>query len=78
MLIHPAVTAAAEIVGQTVLGGGLTSKVRPKKYFVIQKDSLQRFADDFAELLNFFVIEFQRVLFAENIWVTVGVSTPCI
>ena len=51
----------------------MTSRIRPRKYFVIPKDSLQRFADDFCELLNFFVIEFQRILFAENIWVTVGV-----
>jgi len=68
------VTAAAELVGHAALGGGLTSRIRPRKYFVIPKDSLQRFSDDFCELLNFFVIEFQRILFAENIWVTVGVS----
>jgi hypothetical protein len=44
--------------------------MRPRKYFTIPKESLERFLDDVEQLLNFFVIEFQRVLFAENIWAT--------
>jgi len=65
------ITAAAEIAGQTVLGDGLTSKFRPRKYFVIPKESLERALDDAEQLINFFVIEFQRILFAENVWATV-------
>jgi len=64
------ITAAAEIAGKTVLGDGLATRMRPRKYFVIPKESLERFLDDVEQLLNFFVIEFQRVLFAENIWAT--------
>lgn len=70
------VTAAAEVVGKVAFGNGFTSQMRPKKYMTIPKDSLERFMDDFEQLINFFVIEFQRVVFAENVYVTVAVSTP--
>merc|ERR1712000_485045 len=56
------ITAAAEIAGKTVLGDGIATKMRPKKYFVIPKESLERFLDDAEQLINFFVIEFQRVI----------------
>jgi ABC-type multidrug transport system fused ATPase/permease subunit len=65
------ITAAAEIAGKAVLGDGLATRIRPRKYFVIPKESLERFLDDVEQLLNFFVIEFQRVLFAESLWATV-------
>jgi hypothetical protein len=52
--------------------------MRPKKYFVIPKESLERSLDDAEQLINFFVIEFQRVLFAENIWATVLVRKDTI
>jgi len=64
------ITAAAEIAGKTVLGDGIATKMRPKKYFVIPKESLERFLDDAEQLINFFVIEFQRVIFVENLWAT--------
>jgi len=66
------ITSAAEIAGHFFLGDGLATRMRPRKYFVIPKESLERFLDDFEQLINFFVIEFQRIVFAENIWVTVG------
>jgi ABC-type multidrug transport system fused ATPase/permease subunit len=44
--------------------------MRPKKYWTISKESLERFLDDLEQLINFVVIEFQRILFAENLWVT--------
>jgi Reticulon len=68
------VTAGAEIAGRVVLGDGLATRMRPKTYFTIRKESLERFTDDFEQLINFFIIEFQRVVFVENIWVTGGVS----
>lgn len=70
------ITAAAEVVGHLALGEGLTSKIRPKKYFVIQRESMERFLDDIEQLTNFFVIESQRIIFAENVYVTVAVSQP--
>jgi len=50
--------------------------MRPRKYFVIPKASLERLLDDVEQLINFFVIEFQRVVFAENVYVTTVVSLP--
>jgi hypothetical protein len=67
------VVALAEIAGKVAMGSGLATQLRPKKYYTIRKESLERFLDDVEQLINFLVIEFQRILFVENIWVTVGV-----
>lgn len=64
------VTAALEIVGKLALGDGLTAKIRPKKYYTIPHETLEQVLGDAEELINFFVIEFQRILFAENVMVT--------
>lgn len=69
------ITAAAEVAGQTVMGQGVASKMRPKRYYTIPKEWLETMMEDLTELINFFVIEFQRIVFAENVGVTIGVST---
>lgn len=69
------ITGAAELAGQVALGQGLTSNFRPRKYFTIQKASLERFTEDIEQFINFFVIESQRILFAENVYVTIAVSS---
>ncbi|PWW74571.1 hypothetical protein C7212DRAFT_209511, partial [Tuber magnatum] len=50
---------------------GFISSVRPKRYYTIPRDSLDRLFGELHDLLNFFVLEFQRVLFVENIFATV-------
>lgn len=65
-------TASAEIAGKAIFGNGFSSQVRPKKYFVIPKASLERLLDDLEQLINFFVIEFQRIVFAENVYATIA------
>lgn len=67
-------TAAAEVAGQAVFGRGMTSQFRPRQYFTIPKASLERLLDDVEQLINFFVIESQRIVFAENVYATVAVS----
>ena len=67
-------SASVEIAGKVMFGKGLTSQFRPKRYFIIPRDSLERFLDDIEQLINFFVIETQRIVFAENIYATVAVS----
>lgn len=67
-------TAAAELAGQLTIGKGFTSQFRPRQYFTIQKASLERLTDDIEQFINFFVIESQRILFAENVYTTIGVS----
>lgn len=65
-------TAIAEVAGKAVLGNGLTSQFRPRKYWLIPRESLSRLLDDVEQLINFFVIESQRIIFAENVYVTVA------
>ena len=61
-----------EIVGKAVASQGLASAFRPKKYFTIPRESLERVLEDIEQLINFFVIEVQRVFFVENIKVTLA------
>ncbi|CAF9913118.1 MAG: hypothetical protein ALECFALPRED_008639 [Alectoria fallacina] len=66
------ITASAEIAGKLVLSQGLASSFRPKKYYTIPREALEASLEDVEQLINFFVIEFQRVLFAENVVHTVA------
>jgi hypothetical protein len=72
----PSVTAAAEIAGKFIMGNGVASSFRPRKYYRVPKETLETFLDDVEQLINFFIIEFQRVLFAENVAATVAVCSP--
>lgn len=65
-------TATAEVAGQLAFGRGLTSQFRPRQYFTIPKASLERLTDDLEQFINFFVIESQRIVFAENVYVTIA------
>ena len=65
--------ALAEIVSRLVLDTGVAASVRPRKYYKIPKESLEASLDDLEQLINFFVIECQRILFAENVVVTSAV-----
>ncbi|KAG0649313.1 hypothetical protein D0Z07_4597 [Hyphodiscus hymeniophilus] len=66
------VTVAAEVLGKAILGQGLSSQIRPKKYFTISKSTLDNLTGDMHELINFFVIESQRIVFAENVFASVA------
>lgn len=66
------VTAAAEVAGKVVLDRGLASHMRPRKYYTIRRETLDAVMDDFEQLLNFFVIESQRIVFAENVYATIA------
>ena len=69
------ITALAEITGKYVLSQGLASSFRPKKYYRIPRESLEASLEDVEQLINFFVIEFQRILFAENVGHTIAVRS---
>lgn len=64
------VTVVAEIIGQSFLGQGLSSQFRPRRYYTIPKETLDAVVGDVHELINFFVIESQRIVFAENVFVS--------
>lgn len=70
------VTASLEIAGKLLFDNGLASRMRPRKYYTVSKASLETSLDDIEQLVNFFVIEGQRVLFAENVYSTIAVSHP--
>ncbi|KAI4094437.1 MAG: hypothetical protein LQ344_002186 [Seirophora lacunosa] len=59
-------TAALELGGKMVFSQGLATSFRPKKYYTIPREALEASLEDVEQLINFFVIEFQRILFAEK------------
>jgi Reticulon len=75
-----AITVAAEATGKALFSTGFTSQIRPKKYYTVRKETLDSFMGDVTELINFFVIESQRIVFAENVFASAAVSRliPCI
>lgn len=68
------VTVLAEVAGKALFGNGLVTQIRPKKYVTISKEVLDSALGDVHELINFFVIESQRILYAENVFVSAAVS----
>ncbi|PHH88232.1 hypothetical protein CDD83_7795 [Cordyceps sp. RAO-2017] len=62
-----AVTVSAEAAGKVVLNHGLATQMRPRRYYTISRSTLDNMIGDVHELANFFVIEAQRILFAENV-----------
>jgi len=68
------VVTLAEVSGKFIAGGSIAGTIRPRKYYRIPKEALDSFLDNIEELVNFFVIEIQRIVFAENVPVTATVS----
>lgn len=69
-------TAAAllEVAGKPFGAKGLVSSMRPRRYHTIPRESIEKLFNEAHDLLNFFVVEFQRVIFVENIFATIVVS----
>ncbi|KAJ9160942.1 Reticulon-like protein [Coniochaeta hoffmannii] len=68
------ITVAAEVLGKTILNSGLASQVRPRKYYTVPRETLDSMIGDVNELVNFFVIEAQRILFAENVYASAAAA----
>jgi hypothetical protein len=62
--------AVLELASKPLGSRGLVSSMRPRRYYTIPRDSLERLFAQLHEISNFFVLEFQRVLFVENIFAT--------
>ncbi|RDA88064.1 hypothetical protein CP532_5264, partial [Ophiocordyceps camponoti-leonardi (nom. inval.)] len=62
-----AVTVSAEVAGKLVLNHGLATQMRPRKYYTVSRAAIDNMIGDVHELVNFFVIEAQRILYAENV-----------
>ncbi|KAJ5814555.1 Reticulon [Penicillium riverlandense] len=65
-------TAAVELTGQLVLKQGIASSFRPRRYYTIPKETVEAVLEDIEQLGDFFLIEFQRILFAENVIHTIA------
>ncbi|PTB45343.1 uncharacterized protein TrAFT101_000795 [Trichoderma asperellum] len=65
-----ATTVAAEVSGKLILNNGLASQFRPREYFTISRDTFEAMVSDAHGLINFFLIEAQRIVFVENIGVS--------
>ncbi|KAI1203997.1 Reticulon-domain-containing protein [Nemania serpens] len=72
------VTILGEVTGKAILGRGLTSQLRPHKYYTISREAVDGLVGDAYELANFFVIESQRILFAENVLVSTAAAVAAL
>lgn len=68
------ITISAEVAGKLVMNAGLASQLRPRRYYTVPRETLDSLLGDVHELINFIVIESQRILFAENISASTTVS----
>jgi hypothetical protein len=67
------ITIAAEVAGKTLFNSGFATQLRPRKYYTLPRETLDALLGDVHELANFFVIESQRIMFAENVYVSTAV-----
>lgn len=68
------ITIAAELAGKGLLNNGFATQLRPRKYYTVSRETLDAMIGDVHELVNFFVIEAQRVLFAENVYASAAAA----
>jgi hypothetical protein len=61
------VTVLAELAGKAVLNNGFATQFRPRNYYMVPRETLDVAIGDVHELVNFFVIEAQRIAFVENV-----------
>ncbi|KAK7887749.1 hypothetical protein LTR67_009652 [Exophiala xenobiotica] len=64
------VVTLAEASSKALMGSSVAGTVRPRRYYKLPKEALESSLDDLENLINFFVIEAQRVVFAENVPIT--------
>jgi hypothetical protein len=63
--------AALEYAGKPLGYKGVVSQMRPRRYYTISRSSLESVFEELHDFLNFVVVEFQRVVFVENVFTTV-------
>jgi len=66
------VVAGLELAGKPFGAKGVVSSMRPIRYYTVPRESLELLFENLHDLTNFFVLEFQRVLFVENIFTTIA------
>jgi len=64
--------AALEYAGKPLGYKGVVSQMRPRRYYTIPRENLESIFEEIHDFLNFVVVEFQRVVFVENLFTTVA------
>lgn len=72
------VTVSAEVIGKFLLNKGFATQLRPRRYYTVSRETIDGLVGDAHELINFVVIETQRILFVENVPASIAVSLPLI
>lgn len=67
------VTALVQGAGRLAMSQDVMSAVRPRRYFTVPKENVESVLEDLQQLTDFCLIEFQRILFAENVIHTAAV-----
>lgn len=68
------ITVAAEVVGKFLFNAGIASQLRPRRYYTVSRETIDGLVGDVHELINFIVIESQRILFVESIPASLAVG----
>lgn len=68
------ITVSLEAAGKFLLSKGLTTQIRPRRYYTVSRETVDSVVGDVHELINFIVIETQRILFVENVPASLTVS----
>lgn len=66
------ITVLSEIAGKVLFSHGFTSQIRPKKYYTVSRETLNLLIGDLDELINFFVLQAQQIIFTENLAVSLA------
>ncbi|KAF8456690.1 Reticulon-domain-containing protein [Terfezia claveryi] len=64
--------AALEYAGKHLGYKGVVSQMRPRRYYTIPRENIESLFEEIHDFLNFVVVEFQRVVFVENLFTTVA------
>jgi len=62
--------ASLEYGGKVLGYKGIISQMRPRRYHTVPRESVESIFEEIHDFLNFVVVEFQRVVFVENIVTT--------
>ena len=62
--------ATLEAAGKPLGYRGLISGMRPRRYHTIPRENVESIFEELHDFLNFVVVEFQRIVYVENIFTT--------
>lgn len=64
--------SALEYAGKHLGYKGVVSQMRPRRYYTIPRENIESIFEEIHDFLNFVIVEFQRVMFVENLFTTVA------